>query len=177
MSHFRAPSRETAAAVPGPGLDQAASFVRELYGQDISLRAGSQDNHPRFRFAETDMLDRVDEFAIANRARVLRSRELRRLFIAAVAWTDKAVAEAVANAVGAVRAWNARNAAFRDLSRLNDHLLKDIGIDRSEIRAVVNGMLSRPPARKDRSSLALHVVAAADPAQQAAKDNDLASAA
>ena len=35
-----------------------------------------------------------------------------------------AVAESVANAVGAVRAWNARNAAVRDLSRLDDHLLK-----------------------------------------------------
>ncbi len=87
-----------------------------------------------------------------------------------------AVAEWVANTVGAVRAWHTRHAAIDELSRLNDHLLNDIGIDRSEIRAVVNGMLSRPPARKDRSSLALHV-AAADPAQQAANDNDLASAA
>ncbi len=89
-----------------------------------------------------------------------------------------AVAEWVANTVGAVRAWHTRHAAIDELSRLNDHLLNDIGIDRSEIRAVVNGMLSRPPARKDRSSLALHVAAAAaDPAQQAADDNDLASAA
>ncbi len=87
-----------------------------------------------------------------------------------------AVAEWVANTVGAVRAWHTRHAAIDELSRLNDHLLNDIGIDRSEIRAVVNGILSRPRAWKDRSSLALHV-AAADPAQQAAKDNDLASAA
>ncbi len=61
-----------------------------------------------------------------------------------------AVAESVANAVGTVRAWRARNAAIGDLSRLNDHLLKDIGIHRSEIRTAVNGMLSRPPARSDR---------------------------
>ena len=92
MSHVRAPSRETAAAVPGPGLDQAASFVRELYGQDFSLRAGSADNHPPFRFAETEIRNHVDPLAIANRARDLRARELRRLFIAAVAWTVNAVA-------------------------------------------------------------------------------------
>ncbi len=87
MSHVRALSRET-----GPGLDQAASFVRELYGQDFSLRTGSQDNHPPFRFAETEIRNHVDPVAIANRARVLRSQELRRLFIAAVAWTVNAVA-------------------------------------------------------------------------------------
>ncbi len=88
-----------------------------------------------------------------------------------------AVAEWVANTVGAVRAWRTRHASIAELSRLNDHLLNDIGIDRSEIRAVVNEMLSRPPARKDRSSLALHAAAVADPAQQATNDNDLASAA
>ncbi len=61
-----------------------------------------------------------------------------------------AVADWVANTVGAVRAWHARHAAINELSRLNDHLLDDIGIVRSEIRGVVNGMLSRPWARKDR---------------------------
>ncbi len=88
-----------------------------------------------------------------------------------------AVAESVANAVGAVRAWRARNAAIGDLSLLNDHLLKDIGIHRSEIRAVVNGMLSRPPARSDRLSPALHVAAATDRARPAANDNDYADVA
>ncbi len=88
-----------------------------------------------------------------------------------------ALAEWVANTVGAVRAWHTRHAAIDELSRLNDHLLNDIGIDRSETRAVVIGMLSRPAGWKDRSSLALHVAADADPAQQAANDKDLASAA
>ncbi len=59
-----------------------------------------------------------------------------------------ALAEWVANTVGAIRAWHTRHAAIDELSRLNDHLLYDNGIDRSEIRAVVDGMLSRPPARK-----------------------------
>ena len=49
----------------------------------------------------------------------------------------------------------------------NDHLLNDIGIDRSEIRAVVDGMLSRPPARIHAP--ALHVVVA-DRARPAAND-------
>ncbi len=132
MSHGRAPSRETAAAGPGPGLDQAASFVRELYGQDFSLRAGSRDNHPPFRFAETDVLDRLDTLTKANRASVLRSREMRRLFIAAVAWT-----------VNAVGRWNTRHGQRRHLSDLPDYLLRDIGIRRDQINAMVFGSLKR----------------------------------
>ena len=130
MSHVRAPSRETAAA--GPGLDQATSFVDELYGRDFGLRAGSQDNHPPFRFAETDVLDRADPLATPNRARVLRSRELRCLFMAAMAWTVNAVAR-----------WNTRHGQRRHLSELPDHLLRDIGIRRDQINAMVSGILKQ----------------------------------
>ena len=129
MSYVRAPSRETAAG-PGPGLDQAASFVRELYGQDFGLPAGSEDNHPPFRFAEPEIRNHVDPLAIANRARVLCARELRHLFIAAVAWTVNAVAR-----------WNTRHAQRRHLSDLSDHHLRDIGIRRDQIDAVVSGSL------------------------------------
>ena len=131
MSHVRAPSRDTAVG-PGPGLDQAASFVGELYGRDFSLRIGSQDNHSPLRFANTDVLDQVEPLAIANRARVLRSRELRRLFIAAVAWT-----------VNAVVGWNTRHGQRRHLSDLPDYLLGDIGIRRDQINAMVSGSLRR----------------------------------
>ncbi len=86
-----------------------------------------------------------------------------------------AVAESVANADGAIRAWRARRASIGELSRLDDHLLKDIGIHRSEIRAAVNGMLSRPPAREHRP--ALRAVTATDRARPAANANGYAEAA
>ncbi len=82
-----------------------------------------------------------------------------------------AVAELVENTIDAVRMWRQRRAAIAELSRLNDHLLKDIGIDRNEIRAVVNGMLSRPSAPTHHPAPVLHVVSAPDPARPAA-DND-----
>ncbi len=44
---------------------------------------------------------------------------------------------AVANFAGAITKWHKRNKAIRELSALSDHLLKDIGISRGEIRAVV----------------------------------------
>ncbi len=145
MSHVRAPSRETAGG-PGPGLDQAASFVRELYGQDFGLGAGSADNHPPFRFAETENRNHVDPFAIANRARDLRARELRRLFIAAVAWTVDAVAR-----------WNTRHAQRRRLSDLPDHLLRDIGIRRDQID-VVSGRLKRGPSKLETAAAAVSII-------------------
>ncbi len=86
-----------------------------------------------------------------------------------------AVAEWVANTVNAVRTWHTRQRAIGELSRLNDHLLKDIGIDRSEIRTVVDGMLRRPPAREHRA--AVHVVTSANRARPVANDNDYADAA
>ncbi len=132
MSHVRLPSRETAGGGPAPGLDQEASIFRELYGQDFNRPAGSADNQSPLRYANTDVLDRFDPLAIANRARVLRGRELRRLFIAAVAW-----------AVNAVARRNTRHGQRRDLGDLPDQLLRDIGIRRDQINAMVSGSLKR----------------------------------
>ena len=82
-----------------------------------------------------------------------------------------AVAGLVEITIDAVRTWRQRRAAIAELSRLNDRLLNDIGIDRNEIRAVVNGMLSRPSAPTHRPAPAQHFVSAPDPARPAA-DND-----
>ena len=147
MSYVRAPSRETGAGGPGPGLDQAASFVRELYGQDFGLRAGSADNHPPFRFAEPEIRNHVDPLAIANRARDLRSRELCRLFMAAVAWTVNAVAR-----------WITRHAQRRHLSDLSDYLLRDIGIRRDQIDPVVSGSLKRGPSKLETAAAAVSII-------------------
>ena len=56
--------------------------------------------------------------------------------------------DAVANFAGAITKWHKRNKAIRELSALSDHLLKDIGISRGEIRAVVDAMLTAPGPRR-----------------------------
>ncbi len=57
----------------------------------------------------------------------------------------------VVEALSAVWNWidrmNRRNGAIRELSRLSDRMLKDIGIHRGEIRYVVESMLDAPVAR------------------------------
>ncbi len=57
-------------------------------------------------------------------------------------------------AIGAiVTVWNwidrkyKQNRSIRELSRLDDHVLKDIGVRRDDIREVVEAMLTAPPAR------------------------------
>ena len=43
--------------------------------------------------------------------------------------------------------WQKRRRAVAELSRLSDHMLRDIGIERGEIRSVVDGLLDAPKAR------------------------------
>ena len=90
----------------------------------------------RNRFADTDVLDRVDPLAIVNRARVMRQRELGRLFAAPVVWLVKAVVR-----------WNERNTLRRHLQEQSDHMLKDYGFRRDQIDAVVSGNLKRGPSK------------------------------
>lgn len=53
-----------------------------------------------------------------------------------------------------LRAWQERRRALRDLARLDDHLLADIGLSRSEIRPVVEGLVSTTAANDNRSQKA-----------------------
>lgn len=59
-----------------------------------------------------------------------------------------AVANFAGAIAGAITKWHKRNKAIRELSALSDHLLKDIGISRGEIRAVVDAMLTAPEPRR-----------------------------
>ncbi len=104
-------------------------------------------SHARAPSGETETRDHVDPLAIANRAHVLRARELRRLFIAAVAWTVNAVAR-----------WNTRHGQRRHLSDLSDHHLRDIGIRRDQIDAVVSGSLKLEPSKVETAAAAVSII-------------------
>ena len=73
----------------------------------------------------------VDQEAIE--AAIRRARQLRSEFFAA----------ALERLVKAFIRWNQRNALNRRLQALPDYLLKDIGIGRGQIPAVVSGALKR----------------------------------
>ena len=82
--------------------------------------------------------------------------------------------------VGAVSAldrrvarWNKRRKAISELSGLSDHLLRDIGVSRGEIRHVVDGLLDAPEAvRASRPRL---VAESLSPGRTAAAANDNAA--
>ncbi len=56
-------------------------------------------------------------------------------------------ADAFTSAFKAVVRWNERHAQRRHLQELPDYMLKDIGIRRDQIDAVVSGSLKRGPSK------------------------------
>ncbi len=50
-----------------------------------------------------------------------------------------------------LRAWQDKRRALRDLARLDDHLLADIGLSRGDIRPVVEGLITAEAANDNRS--------------------------
>ncbi len=58
-----------------------------------------------------------------------------------------AIGRAIVGAFEGFKRWRTRQASIRELSALNDHMLRDIGIHRSEIRSVVRGLLKGDAGR------------------------------
>ncbi len=52
-----------------------------------------------------------------------------------------AIGRAIVGAFEGFKRWRTRQASIRELAVLDDHLLREIGIHRSEIRTVVDGLL------------------------------------
>jgi len=115
-----------------PASALTEDLVYKLHGRDFGVRSSSEPNVSPFQFAENETFTIVDATAIANRARALQARELRHLFAAAVAGATNAAAR-----------WTARNRQRQHLSKLSDHLLRDIGIRPDQINDVVSGSLKR----------------------------------
>ncbi len=75
---------------------------------------------------------------------------------------------------GTLARWHRRRRSIGDLSGLSDHMLKDIGLPRGEIRAAVDGLLDAP---KTRPAVRPRLVAAntfAQPAPAAAANDNVA---
>ncbi len=138
MTRTNTPTHQTDIRDPHRNLRPTIATIKAIYGQDFGLEHLVNENRRPFRFADTDVLDQVDLISITNRARVLRSRELGRLFIAAVAWLVKAVST-----------WNKRASLRRHLQEQSDHMLNDYGIRRDQIDAVVSGSLKREPSKSE----------------------------
>jgi len=52
--------------------------------------------------------------------------------------------------IGKLREWQAERDAIRHLRNMDDHFLRDIGIERRDIEAVVHGLVSERNAEKTR---------------------------
>ena len=67
----------------------------------------------------------------------------------------RVVEAGVSELLAGLRTWQARRRANAELRRLDDRVLADIGIERSAIRQVVDGLVARgaPPANGNTAAL------------------------
>ena len=147
MTRSDTPTRPTAAGDPARDLAPTIAFIDDMYGQDFGLKAVNLNDRHGYRFADTDVLDRVDPLAIIIEARAMQQRELGRLFAAPVVWLVKAVVR-----------WNERYTLRQRLQKLPDHMLKDIGIRRDQIDAVVSGSLTRGPSKVETAAATVSII-------------------
>jgi len=95
-----------------------------------------------------DQWQRLERYALW-RAQVERGKTLRRAF-AGIAAAGRAVGRAARRLVGgslsAYVNWRVRRAAVSEISGLDDRVLKDIGVHRSEIESLVYDRDARPAA-------------------------------
>lgn len=85
---------------------------------------------------------RLEQWAHEERARTVAA------LFAAVARSVKAGFKGLGRLEGRARRWHRKREAIRELNALSDHVLKDIGLSRAEIRSVVEGLLDgRRPVR------------------------------
>ncbi len=84
------------------------------------------------------------------------------------------------NILTSIANWNRRHATIRALSGLNDHLLKDIGINRSEIGSIAAGLwhepddarVSRPVVCRQVEPSRIQAVRSVAPVKQAHRDRN-----
>ncbi len=76
-----------------------------------------------------------------------RRTDVHHLLAAPVIWLVKAVVR-----------WNERNILRRRLQELPDYMLKDIGIRRDQIDAVVSGDLKREPSKVETAAAAVSII-------------------
>ena len=84
----------------------------------------------------------------------------------------RAAGDRLATLYRSYRRWQARRAAIRELAGLSDHILRDIGLNRGDIRTAVDEMLDRrSPQRSAARTVGGHrpeAVAASGPAAEQA---------
>lgn len=92
-------------------------------------------------------LDRYEEWARQKRAETFTQlfSTIGRGLVKVAGYGLKPAAAGLVAAYRALRRWQKKRAAIRELSGLSDYLLKDIGLHRGDIRPVVEGLLDGEP--------------------------------